>query len=151
VWHEPRDPGPIFEPFFTTKEPGKGTGLGLATVYRIVKQSGGHIWLYSELGRGTGYTVIEAEDGERALQTWSHYPGKIDLLLTDTIMPGMSGPILSQRIKIAQPEIKVLYMSGYTDDAVVLHDILESDVAFLQKPFGPDVLAHKVRDVLNSS
>jgi CheY-like chemotaxis protein len=192
----------IFEPFYTTKDPGKGTGLGLATAYGIVKQSGGHIWLYSELGAGTtfkiylspaesgarvsvptkepaevpalgqtilvaeddeivrklivtvlrakGYRVVEAANGEQALEVWTQYSGKIDLLLTDTVMPGMSGPTLSGRLKIRQPEISVLYMSGYTDNALLLHDVLESGVAFLQKPFGLDVLARKVSEVLNS-
>jgi len=97
-----------------------------------------------------GYTVIEAMDGDEALQISAQHPGKIELLLTDTVMPRMSGPILSQRLKTARPETKVLYMSGYTNDAVVLHDMLESGVAFLQKPFRPDDLARKVREVLDS-
>jgi two-component system, cell cycle sensor histidine kinase and response regulator CckA len=193
----------IFEPFFTTKEPGKGTGLGLATVYGIVKQSGGHIWVYSEPDKGTafkiylspadrgervtvaqtsgetrapsrggtilvaedeeavrklivralrdrGYSVIEAADGEEALRVATQYRGRLDLLLTDTVMPGVSGPTLSEQLRIARPEVRVLYMSGYTGDAAVLNEILESGVAFLQKPFGPEVLAQKVSEVLTS-
>jgi len=106
--------------------------------------------LISTVLRSKGYRVLEAQNGEQALQFWTHSSGKIDLLLTDTVMPGMAGPILSQRVRMLHPEIKVLYMSGYTDDAVVLHDLLESGAAFLQKPFGPEVLIRKVSEVLNS-
>jgi two-component system cell cycle sensor histidine kinase/response regulator CckA len=191
----------IFEPFFTTKDPGKGTGLGLATVHGIVRQSGGHIFVYSELEHGTtfkvylprleegetvveatpaqeaglqrgsetvllvedeeslrnmvreiledsGYTVIEAHDAGHALEIAERHPAPIDLLMTDVVMPGMSGRDLAARLAASHSETRVLYMSGYTDDAVVLHGVLAADVAFLQKPFTPEALARKVREVL---
>ncbi len=192
----------IFEPFFTTKETGKGTGLGLSTVYGIVKQSGGNIWFYSDLGRGTtfkiylprvdeplketrektvraepplgdetvlavedevevrklvlqilksqGYTVIEASQGEEAIRLAEKQWGNgIHLLLTDVVMPGMSGRELAERLSLQHPEMKVLYMSGYTDDAMVHHGLLEEDLNYIQKPFTLDSLARKVREVLD--
>ena len=190
----------IFEPFFTTKEAGKGTGLGLATVYGIVKQSGGFIWVYSEPGAGTtfkiylprvdeaavperrgqpadalggsetillvedsdplrdiasrvlerrGYTLLEASDGETALAIAAQHSGKIDLLLTDVVMPEMNGRQLAERLTALRPALKVLYMSGYAGDAVTRRGVIERGMAYLQKPFTPDALARKVREVLN--
>jgi CheY-like chemotaxis protein len=193
----------LFEPFFTTKGPGQGTGLGLATVYGIVKQSGGSVWVYSELGRGTtvkvylprvpeaveprapapaaaepprgretvllveddesvrnlareilearGYTVLEAGHGADALLRGEGEPGPIDLLVTDVVMPAMSGRELAKRLTAARPAMRVLYMSGYTDDAIVNQGVLEPGMALLQKPFTPDALAGKVREVLDAS
>lgn len=190
----------IFEPFFSTKEAGKGTGLGLSTVYGIVKQSGGNIWVYSELARGTtfkvylphvsqgaeeykraeeseeairgvetillaededvvrqlarqilescGYRVLEAASGSEALSICEGHREAIHLLVTDVIMPEMSGRELSVRLAQVCPETKVLFMSGYTDDAIVHHGILEEGTNFIQKPFTPNALARKVRDVL---
>jgi PAS domain S-box-containing protein len=192
----------VFEPFFTTKELGKGTGLGLATVHGIVKQSGGHIFVYSEPEHGTtfkvylpcleavetvvetppaqeaklqrgsetillvedeeslrsivreileasGYTVIEARHAGHALEIAEGHSTPIHLLMTDVVMPGLSGSELVVRLAASHAETRVLYMSGYTDDAVVLHGVLAADVAFLQKPFTAEALARKVREVLD--
>ena len=192
----------IFEPFFTTKEIGKGTGLGLATVYGIVKQSGGFIWVYSEPGHGTtfkiylpqvneaptasqrvptatslfgtetillaedasalraaarqileryGYTVLEVPNSTEALTLADSRPGPIHLLLTDVVMPGMSGRELAERFTLKRPDVKILYMSGYTDDAVVRHGVLRPGTAYLQKPFTPETLGRKIREVLDSA
>jgi CheY-like chemotaxis protein len=204
----------LFEPFFTTKEQGKGTGLGLSTVYGTVRQSGGHISVASEPGRGStftvylprvaaaapvpapapppapagpaprspaeavltpgrgetillvedaqrvravvreilemsGYVVLEARHGAEALEISNRHPGAIHLLVTDVVMPQMSGRELAQRLATLRPDLKVLYMSGYTDDAIVRHGVLAAGIAFLSKPFTPDALALKVREVLD--
>jgi CheY-like chemotaxis protein len=191
----------VFEPFFTTKEPGKGTGLGLATVYGIVKQSQGYISLYSEPGHGTtfkiylprsdepsttemtdedaplprgtetillvedeqsirrmgrlileaqGYSVLEAPSGASALTAVEEHAAAIHLILTDVVMSGMNGRDLSERLIKIRPSVKVLFMSGYTEDTIVRHGVLEADIAFLQKPFTPADLARKVREVLDA-
>jgi len=191
----------IFEPFFTTKEPGKGTGLGLAMIHGFIKQSGGHVSVYSEPGVGStfkiylpevdavrslekprpgiemprgdetillaedeagvraltrhvlqicGYTVLDAANGGEAIRLAEKHQGSIHLLLTDVVMPGMDGRLVAERIVAIKPGAKVVYLSGYTDDAVVRHGVLESEVAFLQKPFTPSALARKIREVLDN-
>jgi two-component system cell cycle sensor histidine kinase/response regulator CckA len=190
----------IFEPFYTTKSVGQGTGLGLAVVHGIIKQSGGNIDVYSEVGIGTtfriylptvqqpaagtqseapelasqgcetillvedeesvrelatlvlqgcGYTVMTAPEGLAALQLMATCRQKIDLLLTDVVMPRMGGRKLAETLLAQHPELRVLFMSGYTDDAVVRHGVLQANANFLQKPFTPNSLAKKVRDVLD--
>lgn len=191
----------MVERLFTTKEVGKGTGLGLATVYGIVKQSEGSIWVYSEVGRGTtfrlylpavegrvgevaselenlellggtetvllvedeevvrematemlreyGYHVLEAKLPNEALILSAQHDGQIQLMLTDVVMPQMSGRDLAEQLAPLRPEMKVLYMSGYTDDAIVHHGVLEEGTAFIGKPFSIDALARKVREVLD--
>jgi hypothetical protein len=192
----------IFEPFFTTKGPGQGTGLGLSTVYGIVKQSGGNIWVYSEPGRGTafkiyfpavdapveaaattaataarfdgvetillveddeqlrrfahraltarGYTVLDADRGAAALDVVRRHGERIHLLLTDVVIPDMDGRALASALRAERPELRVLFMSGYADKAIVHHGVLDPDVTYLAKPFTTDAVARKVREVLDT-
>jgi CheY-like chemotaxis protein len=198
---EPAVLGQIFEPFFTTKEQGKGTGLGLATVYGIVKQSGGYISVESTPGAGTtfvvslpytpgeraastpeapvvasargsetilfvedqqevrdvvrralesrGYNVLEADGGEAALDLMARHDGPIHLLLTDVVMPAMSGRELARVVAERSPSVRVLYMSGYTGDAISRGGVLEQGIDFIRKPFVPDQLAARVRETLD--
>jgi two-component system, cell cycle sensor histidine kinase and response regulator CckA len=192
----------VFEPFYTTKEVGKGTGLGLSTVYGIVKQSGGYVWVDSELGQGAcftvylpriqqavanvmseeaetpsrgnetllvaedeealreavsdylsslGYTVLAAGSGLEALSAASQHEGHIDLLITDLVMPKMSGRELSQMLGTLRPDLKTIYMSGYSDDAILRHGVQEMGATFLQKPFSLGTIARKVRETLGPS
>jgi two-component system cell cycle sensor histidine kinase/response regulator CckA len=188
----------LFEPFFTTKELGKGTGLGMATVYGIVKRSGGSVGVYSEVGRGTafkvyfpradavelvvaahaplawpdagtqtvllvedeeglrelskrllerhGYTVLLAANAAEAVRLFETHPS-IDILLTDVVMPGASGPELTKKLMDQRPTLRVIYMSGYTEEAIVRHGVIQPGIAFLNKPFTSDALAEKIREV----
>ena len=193
----------IFEPFFTTKPKGQGTGLGLATVYGIVKQSDGEIYIASEPGQGTkvkvylprveavsmmatqaqphavlragaetvllaedelgvrklvrevleqaGHKVLEAASGPAALRAAEGYKGVIQLLLTDVVMPEMSGPELASKLTTVRPDLKVLYMSGYTEETMLQHGMMPSGIPLLQKPFSKDDLLKRVRDGMGSN
>jgi CheY-like chemotaxis protein len=189
----------LFEPFFTTKEVGKGTGLGMATVYGIVTRSGGSVGVYSEIGKGTsfkvyfpraeaadmvveapppvapvragtqtvlvvedeeglrelakrlllrqGYTVLVAANADEALRLFEANQS-IDVLLTDVVMPGASGPELTRQLVQQHPALRVIYMSGYTEEAIVQHGVLKPGIAFLNKPFTSETLGAKIREVL---
>ncbi len=191
----------IFEPFFTTKGPGRGTGLGLSTVYGIVKQSGGNVSVSSEPGQGStftillpqidetarrvqtgrrpasrgtetvlvvedeasvrtlttrilhaaGYTVVTASSGVEALSLLKDHDGPVQLMLTDLVMPGMTGRDLAERLATSRPQMKVLYMSGHTDDAILRHGVFDDSAQFIGKPYTVAQLTQKVRDVLDSS
>jgi CheY-like chemotaxis protein len=193
----------LFEPFFSTKEPGKGTGLGLATVYGIIKQCGGHIDVTSAPGKGStfriylprleavsssatpscrrvlahagsetillvedetalrnlarlvlakqGYTVLEATNGRHGLQIGKQHAGTVHLLITDVIMPLMGGPELVEKLAPLRPDMKVLFMTGYTDSTVVRSGVSTGTMVVIQKPFTPDQLTAKVREVLDAA
>jgi PAS domain S-box-containing protein len=194
----------LFEPFFTTKGPGQGTGLGLSSVYGLVQQSGGHIWVYSEPGQGTtfklylpraseaptvapraarpmphaargretvlvvedelvvrnlvqrileaaGYAVLCAPDGQAALELAGRHPGEIHLVLTDVVMPRLSGRALVAELSRARPDLRALYMSGYTDNAIVHHGVLDPGTQFIGKPFTATELCHKIRQILDEA
>jgi CheY-like chemotaxis protein len=192
----------IFEPFFTTKGKNKGTGLGLATVYGIIKQSGGNIWVYSEPGRGTsfkiylpvfsvkaepkpelkhkvelrperfkilvvedemmvrelvveslenfGYIVLSAANGEEAIRLYKNHKDEIELILTDVVMPGLSGKQLIEAISKISEDFRVLYMSGYTDDIIGSQGELSPDAPFIEKPFSPTQLIEKIQSLMKS-
>jgi signal transduction histidine kinase/ActR/RegA family two-component response regulator len=195
----------IFEPFFSTKPKGKGAGLGLSTAYGVIKQSGGNIWVDSEIGHGStfriflprvaesveaepvtppaqtkvtrlegnetillvededgvrsllrralksmGYTVLEARLSTEALDVLQQAGKPVDLVLTDVVMPGMSGPALAEKVKAVNPGVKLVYMSGYSDDTLLRHGLRESGEHFIQKPFGPADLIRKIREVLDA-
>jgi CheY-like chemotaxis protein len=194
--------GRIFEPFFTTKDIGRGTGLGLATVFGIVKQSGGTIDVRSVEGKGTtfevylpaclpgtvetttakrreeipsgtetvllvedepavrlltanvlrtlGYEVLEASNGDEAVRIAEESVRKIDLMISDVVMPHSGGRQAVERVREKMPDVRVLFVSGYTDDAVVRHGVLEAEMPFLHKPFTPPMLAKKVREILDA-
>jgi CheY-like chemotaxis protein len=200
---EPEVLARIFEPFFTTKAPGRGTGLGLAMVYGVVKQSGGYIWVHSEADKGTtfkiylpqvaqapdsvsiqkprldhmhgsetillveddaavrelvrtllsaqGYRVIATQNADDLRKICEEHEGQIHLLVTDMVLPGTSGREIAKQVSLLRPEIKVLFMSGYTDDSLVQSHGFEKSMAFLQKPFSAVFLASKVREVLDAS
>jgi two-component system cell cycle sensor histidine kinase/response regulator CckA len=192
----------IFEPFFTTKEVGKGTGLGLATVYGVVKQSEGYVWVDSEPGKGAsfqiflpkvdeepvsqipakerdgevakgsetillvedseplrnltqsflelhGFSVLVAQNGEEAIQVAARHAGKIHLLLTDVVMPGINGRVLAERLLLKRRDMKILFISGYTDSFVAVHGVLDRGMNLLNKPFTEDELAQRVQEVLD--
>ena len=192
----------IFEPFFTTKEHGKGTGLGLATVYGIVKQNGGDVWVKSEPGRGArfeiylpvvhevvqpeappaapherapgsetvllvedekavrdlarrvlegrGYAVLVGADADQALELSRRHQGPIDILVTDVVMPGLSGPRLADVLLAERPSLKVLFTSGYAGEEIANRGVLPPETQLLQKPFTPRSLAQRVREILDA-
>jgi len=193
----------IFEPFFTTKESGKGTGLGLATAYGVIKQSGGDILVDSSPGQGSffklylpqvaetseapskiaspptpalgshtillvedeqslrklahkilkdvGYAVLEAEGGSKALEIAEQYKSRIDLLLTDVIMPGINGRMLAEKLSAARPDMKILYMSGYAEGEIARHGFLQPSVQVLRKPFTCEELTQRVQQVITAA